>query len=221
MLAIILLHAAAMYAEEQPFMANTSFGIEGDFGITNALKRKGSLDFRPGLSFGGGFVFEKMFNNRTGIHSGLGYNYTIEKFSMGMGSSTTNNKFYMQQVNLPLYLITSFNAKNVSFNLLYGLNFGHIFYAKITTDDPAAELKGADILKYLNYNQIGAAAGFRFVFRIGEFTDFYAGVMGEFNATTLFSTSGNSNDVQHMYAARGIIGVLMRTNVFPMQENGW
>src|SRR6056297_2376075 len=58
------------------------FGIAGTGGLFSAIHLRGSdeggePEWKPGYGFGGGFVFDYMFSESTGLHSGLYYYYTM------------------------------------------------------------------------------------------------------------------------------------------------
>ena len=79
-----------------------------------------------------------------------------------------------------------------------------------------AELNEDQVLDYINYNQVGAAGGLNFKFRISKFTDFFIGGISEFYFTNVMRE--DERDLAHVYNFRGITGFMFRTNIFPIFE---
>jgi hypothetical protein len=152
-----LITAAVIMGSIQPLLAenepesqpNASFGLAGSFSYYNAWERKTGQDhtryeFTPG--YGGGIVFEKMFNNILGIHSGLWVNRfnldmkvknSLQSLSIDpMAFFYTKLKVSGWSISLPLCLITSLNASFFSFNILAGIKYTHIVETQMKINSP-------------------------------------------------------------------------------------
>lgn len=193
---------------------NVSFGFGGSFGYFDIYTRGGEGDWNSGFSYGGGFVFEKMFNNRLGIHSGMRY----QEARLGFTDNGKEGKILMRSYAVPLYLITAFNGENFSLNMLTGFTFSHIGKATIQ-ENSSNGTPEMNVLQYIKYNQAALSAGLSLKFKIGRFIDFFIGSIGDFHITKLLSETGNGENRDHIYNIRGITGILFRTNLFPISEN--
>ncbi len=196
---------------------DASFGLGGSFGYFDIRTDGGGGDWEPGMVYGGGFVFEKMFTNRLGIHSGMHY----QEARFGFTDSNSDNNFeqniHMRSYAVPLYLITSANGRKVSLNLLTGLTFSHILKATFL-EDTGENIPEMSVLQYLEYNQVALSAGLNLKFRIGRFTDFFIGGIGDFHISKFVAEKGDSDKEDHVYMIRGITGILFRTNLFPIAD---
>jgi len=212
--------------ESQP---NASFGIAGSFSYYNAWERKkgedhSRYDFTPG--FGGGFVFEKMFNNYLGIHYGL----WVNRFNLEMKIKTSLKSlsidpmafFYTKitssgwAVSFPICLITSLNASFFSFNILAGIKYTHIVETQMKINNPIMSYKRhIDVLPYFNQPQFGFNLGIVLKFRIARFVDIFAGGIGDLYVTELIK-SGNGMFL--LFDLTATAGVMFRTNIFPMRN---
>jgi hypothetical protein len=193
---------------------NVSFGPAGSFGYFDIYTSGGGNDIDSGILYGGGFIFEKMFSNRLGIHSGMQY----QEVRLGFFNDDDEEDLFMRSYAVPLYLITSFNGTMFSLNLLTGFTFSHLVEVKFLknpdTGDPEINL-----LQYMTQNQAALSAGLNLKFRIGRFTDFFIGSVGDFHITKMLNDRADSDNRNHFYNIRGITGVLFRTNLFPISEN--
>jgi hypothetical protein len=211
--------------ESQP---NASFGLAGSFGYTNTWERKKGEDhtrynFAP--AYGGGFVFEKMFNNFLGIHSGLWVNRL--NFEMKIKTSLKSLAidplafFYTKvtssgwSLSFPLCLTTSLNASFFSFNILAGIKYTHIIDTHMKIRNPLMSYKRyIDILPYVNQPQFGFNMGIVLKFRVALFVDVFAGGIGNLNVTELIK---DGNGMFLFFDLSTVAGVMFRTNIFPMR----
>jgi hypothetical protein len=192
---------------------NVSFGIGGSFGYFNVYTKGGGGDWDSGISYGGGFVFEKMFSNRLGIHSGMRY----QEARFGFTDDDEEENIVMRSYAVPLYLITAANGRKFSLNVLTGFTFSHI--GKVTLlENSDTGSPDVDLLQYMEYNQVALSAGLNLKFRIGRFVDFFIGSIGDFHITKLLNENADGGQ-DHIYNIRGITGILFRTNLFPISEN--
>jgi hypothetical protein len=234
---ICLITAACILGPILPVLAdnepesppNASFGFAGSFSGYNAWERKKGdshtrYDFAPG--YGGGFIFEKMFNNLLGIHSGL----WVNRFNLDMKIKNRFNPFSIDplafistklkisgwSITFPLCLITSINASFFSFNILSGIQYTHMVKSEMKLNNPLMSYKRhLDLLPYLSQPQFGFNLGIMLKFRVAQFVDLFAGVMGELYVTEL--VKGNS-DFSLLFDLKALAGVMFRTNVFPAKN---
>ncbi len=193
---------------------NVSFGLGGSFGFFDIYTKGGDGDWDSGISYGGGFIFEKMFGNRLGVHSGMLYREARFGFT-----DDNEQKIVMRSYAVPLYLITSpVNRGNFSLNVLTGFTFSHLVQVKIQENSDTGEPE-IDVHQYMVSNQVALSAGLNLKFRIGRFVDFFIGSIGDFHITKFLSENDGGDQQDHIYNIRGITGVLFRTNLFPVSEN--
>ena len=181
--AVILGLILPVLAENEPESPpNASFGFAGSFGYYNAWERKKGdshtrYDFGPG--YGGGFIFEKMFNNLLGIHSGL----WVNRFNLDMRTKQRFNPFSIDplayiptklkvsgwSISIPVCLITSLNASFFSFNFLSGIEYTHIVKSEMKLNNPLFSYKRhLDLLPYLSQPQFGFNLGIILKFRVAQ-----------------------------------------------------
>jgi hypothetical protein len=219
----------ALAENEQESQPNASFGFAGSFSGFNAWERKKGdqhtrYDFTAG--YGGGFVFEKMFNNILGIHSGLWLN----RFNLDMRMKSPFNPFAIDPMTLfstkmkvtgwsisfPLCLITSLNASFFSLNILAGIKYTQIVDSHVKLKNPLMSYKRyIDLLPYFNQPQFGFNLGIVLKFRIARFVDLFAGGICDLYVTELVR---GSNDMALLFDFTAIAGVMFRTNLFPMSK---
>ncbi len=219
--------SAARAAEKTESAPNASFGIAGSFGEYNAWERKKGeshmrYEFAP--AYGGGLVFEKMFNNLLGIHSGLWFN----RFSIDM-TMKQSWKWYSfdlmslmpikmmstgWSISVPLSLIVSLNASIFSFNILAGIKYTQIVDTDTRIDNIFMSYKKHfDMLPYMNQPQFAFTLGVTFKFRVARFVDIFVGGIGELYATEFIQSD---DSITHLFSLTAIAGVMFRTNVFPI-----
>ena len=213
--AALYLPSAVMADEPQPD-SNVSFGFVLTGGYTSIWQRIGSEnDWGWGYLAGGGFVFEKMFTNRLGIHTGLSYIYSMTNLDPG---DDIHAQATMHSLMAPLYLIVSANRGIFSFNFLTGLDILVITDCSMHGDSDMLPNKTAAVTQYLCPAQFGLAAGFNFKFRVAHYVDYYFGFIGDFYVSSLERRHEGYDSYGHIYDGRLMTGVLFRTNLFPMPE---
>lgn len=206
---------------------NASFGIAGSFGEYSAWERKkGETHMRYGFApaYGGGLVFEKMFNNLIGIHSGLWFN----RFSIDMQmkeswkwTSVDPMSFVPMKmlvtgwsVSVPLSLLISLNASFFSFNILAGIKYTHIVDTDIKLKSfMLTYRRHFDLLPYINQPQFGFTLGITFKFRVARFIDLFVGGIGGLSVTEFIR---EGDDVSLLFDLTTTAGVMFRTNLFPI-----
>ncbi|HOO73299.1 MAG TPA: porin family protein [Spirochaetota bacterium] len=203
-------------ADEQKGDPNVSFGIGITGGISSVWQRVGDTKWNLGYCYGAGFIVEKMFSNRLGIHSGLWYLQSA--VTMEMPDNEADSDAAMHLLTVPLYLIVAANRGIFSFNFLTGMDLTALVACTTHTDTDLVNNKTADVKKYLTPYQFGLAMGMNFKFRVAKFIDLYIGVIGDFYLSSLDKDHGGSDYYSHMYDARATMGVLFRTNIFPMPD---
>ncbi len=212
-LMIFILRSDILVFSEENRAPNVSIGLAGSFGIYDIYARKGSNNWKRSIGYGSGFIFEKMFNNRFGLHSGL---WATESFVFYIENDTgTEFKIKNRAVSLPLLLITSFNVSFLSINFLAGPTFSYLFYSKIVENN--MNISGeAYLIKFIKYDQAAISGGINIKFRIGRFTDLFVGGTADFSITNLLNNNGSDNNFDHYYNYKGIFGIMFRTNLFPI-----
>ncbi len=196
---------------------NSAFGVIANGHYSSAHVSKGEDSFEYDLGYGAGFVFERMFNNTLGIHSNITFN--IMNLKMRMTDSSGFKAGYdviNYTINFPLLMNISLNTQSFSFSFLIGPTFLYFITSEMTkTDSTVTTTGGSDILRYMQYFQVGAAAGMQLKFRVGMFTDFFVGGVTEYYFTKLIKDKPDS--FENMYSFRTFAGFMFRTNVFPIQ----
>ena len=194
---------------------NASFGIGLTFGSFKTFLEDGVFKSDHGYAYGASFVFEKMFSNRFGIHSGLGYLETEFTITEAAFSDAEEIQWHIRALNMPLLLITSLNTQKFSLNLLTGVSFYHLLSSELKTDEDIFQKKSRDVLQPTTSYPVMAAAGFNLKFRVGDFTDIYAGAINEISIQKIVPKN-RSTDVSRFISTRLIAGFLLRTDIFPM-----
>ena len=210
--AIMLFPYKNVYSlEEAKETPRVNMGIGGLFGYYNANHIGDSpMDWDHGFGYGGGIVFENMFNKTFGLHSGIWYSHFKLKLSFPDKDTDeiTNHDVKTDAITMPFYLITSLDSSIVTLNLLTGLNFSYIVYSYM---DPSPDSEsGENITKYLGYGQIGAGAGFEFLFKITRFTRFFISVVGEYYFVNLI-TDTEDGSINHLFDANIRAGIMLCT----------
>lgn len=206
---------------------NVSFGLAGSYGWYNNWQRKGGEmilkhEFAPG--YGGAFVFEKMFNNIVGIHTGLWFNQMnlvmklksrITSLSIDpMSLAYTRMKIEGWTISFPLSVVTSLNASFFSFQIHAGIRYTQIIKARMTHNNPMLSIyrRSMDMMSMTYPSQFGFTLGLFFKFRTVAYVDIFFGGEGELYVTQMVK---QNNDVSHLVGITVQAGVMFRTNVFP------
>ena len=185
-----------------------SFGFGSNVGFYNALVVEGDVEWEPGLGYGVDLIFEKMFSNNFGFHSGLSFIKAESEFKMTKFNK--NYKFSWYQIQLPILFFTSFNAEKVSFELLYGFKIAQTVQASLTDKVTNKDFETLYNISYLNY---GVTLGLNIKFRISKFNDFYIGISSDFFPHNLVKSDDYSKS--YSYNSRLNAGFLFRTELFP------
>jgi hypothetical protein len=131
-IAITLLQFQNIYAlEADQNTPKVNIGFGGLFGFYNVNHYgNNNMNWEPGYAYGGGLVFENMFTGTFGLHSGLWFTHSVIKAKFSDKDSGTDEKIEHKMksniITLPLFLITSFNSRVITLNLLTGLNFSSV-----------------------------------------------------------------------------------------------
>ncbi|MCP4134435.1 MAG: PorT family protein [bacterium] len=213
-LLIITTSASFLYAgpdteeelQKEQSPPNLAIGLGGSFGLTDVWIKDSPNVWGSGIAISGGLVLEKMFTNRVGIHSGVWYSRF--KNQIYLSNSSLQTTVTSQNIGMPFYLLTSFNAGFFSLNLLTGVGLNYIFTSTLSGGP-----SDADVLESLAYFQVEAAAGINFKFRLGKHFDFFIGGMASMGITKLHEERSSEN--VRLYHLRGISGFLIRTDIFP------
>ncbi len=201
-------------AVQNSALQHISVGMAGNFGYCNAINRKGDNDYSQDICYGGGIVIEKMFSNNFGIHTGVWFNTGSIEYNISMTTVEQKAEWTFMSISMPVYLIASINASFFSLNVLFGMDVEHIFHSKMKSK--SSEQGDVDILKYINYNQIGPGGGIQFKFRVSKYSDLVIGAFASLRATEI--SSQDDNNKANLYNYRATAGFLYRTDVFPMKE---
>lgn len=185
---------------------NYIFGFCINGGMNNVWHISGteegkSVKWKPGISAGGGIFLENMFSPQFGIHSGLSYAFHECELEFGDtpdAQITTRN----HTILVPLYLISSFGNK-VRLDILYGLNYMHIFHNTMSND-----YDSTNGIRFINYNQFGCGLQLRLAFAFNRFTYFYAGPHGQFYFSNVIESTSWRD---YMYNIQLEIGMLFKT----------
>ncbi len=199
-------------AEETP---RINMGIGGLFGVYDVHHYgDGGMDWEPGLGYGGGLVFERMFSNTFGLHSGLWFYHFTLKLNFAENDSGSDEKIKhtvkSNMLNLPVFLVTSLDSSAVTFNLLAGLSFSYIAQSYMKPSDENANNSSSNIKKFLGYGQIGAGAGIEFLFKITKFTRLFISFVGEYYFVNLVSDT-EEGSVDHLYDVNVRAGIMLCT----------
>lgn len=221
----VSLHVFAQQ-EDEGRGPNASFGVAGSLSFHNGWQFNSGYifsrtRFTPG--YGGGFIFEKMFNNYLGIQSGLRANYyclkmtlkpRITSFSLDdLSSFPIPLKLDGWSISVPLSLLTSINISFFSLNLLAGITYTHIIVSSFTSGNPLVTLwRTLDLLPFISQPQFAFTAGLLLRFRVARFVDIFVGGGGELYVTSL---SSSYDGLMRLYSLGATAGVMFRTNIFP------
>ncbi|PKL35684.1 MAG: hypothetical protein CVV44_19320 [Spirochaetae bacterium HGW-Spirochaetae-1] len=216
---IVCYFSTSVFASKIPIGPDLAFGLGGSFGVYNALAVKGDgMKYHPDFGYQGGLIMEKMFSNRYGIHTGFWFTYGTISFDMTDTSGTIPDAaFDFMSVSVPALFIFSFNAKKVSLNLLSGFTLNHFIYSHMRYTDSTNVDHSSDVLHYLNYVNVAVTAGFNIKFHVSQFSDFFIGILGDFNCLEMLRDT-HGDDMSYVYSGRVISGVMFRTDIFPMMK---
>lgn len=205
---------STLTAAEKTNSPNISLGFGITGGYSSAWQHTGDGEWGIGYNYGGGIIVEKMFTNLLGIHSGLWFTESRDELKMdGVKMDTI-----LRTLTFPLYLIVSVNKGIFSLNYLVGINVSQIIDCYIYNNEKSTENKSAYVLNYISPYQLGIATGLNLKFRVSKHVDYFLGIIGEFYGTNFWRTNDHWNDYGHIYNARMQMGVLFRTNIFPIPE---
>lgn len=214
-LLIAVLIAAPVLAEEES-APNASFGFSFTSGYYDHWQKAGEGTWYEGKCYGGGIVIESMFTSHFGVHGGVSFIYAEIKGKSFYAGQRIDFRFTSFSMSVPLCLMTSINANNFSFIILTGFTFSQIMMTRMETSNPAAPNNSDDLLPYLNPSMVAVTGGFLFKFRSSNYTDFFVGLISDFYFTDLMEKM--DGQVIHPYDIRAVVGILFRTNIFPMNE---
>jgi hypothetical protein len=216
-IAITLLQFQNIYAlEADQNTPKVNIGVGGLFGFCSVNHYgNNNMNWDPGYAYGGGIVFENMFTGTFGLHSGLWFTHSVIKAKFSDKDSGTDikieHKMTSNIITLPIFLITSFDSRNITLNLLTGLNFSYIAetYMKPNPDN-GSNNSNTNITKFLGYGQIGAGAGIEFLFKITKFTRLFITFTGEYYFVNLISDQEDGS-IDHLYGANVRAGIMLCT----------
>jgi hypothetical protein len=215
--AITLLQFNNLYADEsEQNTPKVNMGAGGLFGFYDVNHYgNDNMNWEPGFGYGGGLVFESMFTNTFGLHSGLWFYHCTLKLNFPVKDSGSNEKIKhtvkTNMLSLPIYLITSFyDSRIVTFNILAGLNFSYIAESYMKPAPDEGNNSSANIQKDLGYGQIGAGAGIEFLFKITKFSRIFITFTGEYYFVNLISDK-EDDSVDHMYNVNVRAGIMLCT----------
>ncbi len=207
---LFCLQKSAFCRETDQIFPKASIGIGGLFGFDNVNHIEGEkTEWKPGNGIGGGFVFESMFSDTFGLHSGLWYSHfnLNAEFPDENSGIMTKYKIKSDYISMPLYLITSLSSKTVGFNILTGLNLIYITRSRM---EPGMNGQSSEnILEVLNTGQIGAGAGFEVLLKITKFTRIFISFTGEYYFENL--VKDNDGSIDHLYIATVRSGIMLCT----------
>lgn len=222
--AIILMLGVTLSASDlnnnQNRSRNISFGFTGTAGLNGLFSRGSDVETEnPGLTAGGGLVFEKMFTNRLGLHSGIVYRYIENDFKAGTTMIPLEAEWFFHTMTIPFLMIISANRENYSFNLLAGFSYINIFDSTIKNRSPLVyDMESQNALSAINPHQAAVTAGINLKLKVTKFSDFFFGVIGDFHPTSLFRSDHGNNEYLHIYGVRIMTGYMFRTDLFPIPE---
>lgn len=219
--AIILMPGVSLFASDlndnHNQSRNISFGFTGTAGLTGLLSNSSDIENdKPGFTAGGGLVFEKMFTNRLGLHSGITYRYIKDYIAVENVPDPDELAWSFHTLTIPFLMILSANAKNSSFNLLAGISYINILDSTIKKRSSfVSDMESQKALSFINPHQVAATVGFNLKFKVTRFSDFFAGIIIDFHPTNLFRTDHGHDEYLFMYGGRIMTGFMFKTDLFP------
>jgi hypothetical protein len=199
---------------------NFSFGFTGTAGLSDLLPGDSDVETdNPGFTAGGGLVFEKMFTNHLGLHSGIVYRYIENKIYVDDTVNPLEAEWNFHTLTVPFLMILSANMENFSINLLAGFSYINIFDSTIKNRSLLPMDKDSQkALSFINPHQAAATAGINLKLKLTRFSDAFVGVIGDFHPTNLFRSDHGNKEHLHIYGGRIMTGVMFRTDLFPIPE---
>jgi hypothetical protein len=205
---LILLFPAIAYPEAaEGKTPRVSMGAGAFFGRFHAIIRGDTEEkWEGGNGYGGGLIFERMFNDRFGIHSGIWY------FESSMTITSDYDDYSMEarslSLSIPFYLITSFNFQSFALEILSGFNFTYITETYLYEGSRGSG-RSTNVRPFINNFQIGLGGGVQFKYRITRFIDIFIGALGERYLTSF--VAADDRTTQYLYDIRLQSGVMLRT----------
>ncbi len=223
----ILAAPAALKAKgDDTTVYNAGFGFAATASMNQAVEIRDSKSFRSfgtGGSYGGGFVFEKMFTNYVGIQSGMyiqSYELPVRfKFYAGIPDIPVRVSTILRAVNIsiPMTVLFSVNVSFFSVNFAAGVRVCYMV-------DPTFTNKNINVPNYHNrisslpaiHNfMFGLTGGVYFRFRMTENVDAFFGPDANIYLTETFK---DDKDLTSLYQLSLTAGFMFRTDVFPMKS---
>ncbi len=205
---IIISHTSFLRAEQvsTPSMrASFGAGVSGGYSDV-VISGTTSETWSPGPVYGGGIIFEWMWSEYFGLHSGVWF-YRVSQ-ELEFESSTDVTTADSNILTLPVYLTAAQQWGRFGISVLAGFDFGYIWDTELSNDS-SANPERADITHYMNKNQFAVSAGLDFRFGIGRFTYLFVGGMASFYCTNLIDGDDQSDIRLYTFTAHS--GILLRT----------
>ncbi len=196
---------------------NVSFGLVGTFGTQFPVVLYGPIKFDPGISYGGGFVIEKMFTSNAGIHTGLYFTQSHSNLTMNYFPSSKSEVMRAGSITLPIYFIGSFNKSFFSLQMLAGVTLTQFLYV-ITSPNPSPDGNiSSEALKDISQFMAGPGVGLNFKFRVAKYFDLNFGFITTFYFQNFLPHSPDT--YAFFYDVKATAGFMFRTNLFPKPED--
>jgi len=213
---ILFLALPAVWGAEKKTSATDGIavGLGGGAGLFHAYAVNNSeLTWDPGLSINFGLIFEKMFTNRLGLHSGLWFQHGKVWFkSPDAGFLVDKAYVEMSILQIPIDCIIAFNAGFFTFDILAGLSLSQVIESNMKIKEPAAT--NIDFLHAMNYFQLALDLGFNLKFRVGRFTDLFIGVKSHaYLLPTMQDERGDKDNFS--YDLQASAGIMFHMSIFP------
>jgi hypothetical protein len=185
-----------------------SFGFGGGYGWHSLHNASSS---GPGKVSGsemytGGLIFEGMISEHMGLHSGLWYLRETMQFDSMAGSDVKSDG---TGISIPVLAVFPFHAWRFTFGFLAGIQFTLMTSSRYTITESGSSTE-FEVLKFLNYQQLGVAGGAELKIALFRFVDFFVSALGEYNLTT-FSSEKSDGAADHLYGYVIRTGFLFRT----------
>jgi hypothetical protein len=185
-----------------------SFGFGGGYGwhsLHNASS-SGPGKVSGSTMYTGGLVFEGMISEHMGLHSGIWYLRERMEFDSMAGSNVKDNA---TGLSIPVLAVFPFHAWRFTFGFLAGIQFTLMTSSRYEISGSGTSQE-FDVLKFLNYQQLGLAGGAEIKIAFFRFVDFFVSALGEYNLTT-FSSESSDGVADHLYGYVIRTGFLFRT----------
>lgn len=216
-----------LYAEDKSnVIPKVSMGAGFTYGYYDVIQESGEhAEWEGGAGIGGGFIIEKKYSNRFGIHSGVWFNQIKLELFMADDShdsdtedvgTTENDENELMVKNsiksniltFPFYLTTSFNMSIITISFLAGLNLSYITES-IMSNYSSGVKQSENIQKYIGYMQLGAGGGIAIKLHITRFIDIFVAGIGERYFSNIVSEADDMTDFIYDYRIHS--GILLRT----------